>query len=252
MNNSVSQPPGPAPGPVVVRSTNLPAAQDYHDYREVLRYDFMYCCAYCTMTEAEGGAVRFTIDHYEPRSARPDLASDYGNLFWACDVCNGMKGDLVPPPAARQAGIRFFRIDQDISDDHFTLDGLRLKHRTKIGDFTIDYVELNRQSLRRLRHIRSRLDECEKFVREGIYALKGSHIDRLPSDVKGRVFTAIMQAARLGDRLADDIDDLLRKSAKSDLIDPDPESAERAVERRKRMTELQGIFAGKWRGRQFD
>jgi hypothetical protein len=240
------------PVPVVVRSTNLPSAKDYHDYREVLRYDFLHCCAYCTMSESEGGAIRFTIDHYEPRSAHPELANVYENLFWACDECNGRKGDLVPPPAARQAGLRFFRIDRDIADDHFELDGLRLKHRSTIGDFTIEFVDLNRQGLRRLRDIRRRLDECERFVREGIYALKESQIDRLPLDDRRRVFTAIMRAARMGEQLADEIDVLLRKSAKSDLIDPDPESADRANARRQRMAEHQATFAGKWRGRNFD
>jgi hypothetical protein len=235
--------------PLVERATIVPKVDNYQEYRELLRYDFLHSCAYCTMSEAEAGAVRFTIDHYEPRTARADLISTYDNLFWACDECNRRKGDLTPPPKARAAGIRFFRVDQDIAEDHFRLEGLLLKHRTSIGDFTIEYVDLNRQALKRLREIRCRLAECEQFVREGVYALKGSQIDRLLPDVRGRVFTAIMRAARLGDQLADEIDGLLREAAKSKLIDPDPQSEERAASRKERMKRLQGLFEGSWRGR---
>jgi len=237
------------PLPTVERTTNVPAADDYLDYRELLRFDFLHACAYCTMSESEGGAIRFTIDHYEPRSARPDLATVYGNLYWACDQCNLRKGDLTPPPKARAAGIRFFRIDEDLADDHFRLDGVLLRHKSDIGDFTIEFVDLNRQGMRRLRDIRRRLVECDKFVQEGIHVLRHSQIDRLPQEERKRVFSAIMRAAKIADQLADDIDQLLRKAAKSDLIDPDPGSEERAAARSERMKELRGLYAGKWRGR---
>jgi hypothetical protein len=251
VNNANLPKQGAPASPIVVRSNNLPQAKEYQDFREVLRYDFLHSCAYCTMSESEGGAVRFTIDHYEPQSARPDLENDYNNLFWACDECNSRKGDLTPPPSARQAGIRFFRIDQDIIEDHFELSGARLKHRSPVGDFTIEYVDLNRQALRRLRDIRRRLAECDKFVQEGVFALKSSRIDRLSLKDRGHVFTTIMTAARVAEQLADGIDKMLRDIAKSELIDPDPESAERATDRKRRMKELKSLHDGEWRGRDF-
>jgi len=243
--------PAKAQAPAIVRSANVPALDRYNDYKAYLRYDFLHCCAYCTVSEAEAGAVRFTIDHYEPKTARADLINEYSNLMWCCDECNMLKGDLTPPDIARAAGIRFFRPDHDIGVDHFELDGLLLKHQSKIGDFTIDYIDLNRLALRRLRTIRRRLLDCEKFVQEGIYALRRAHIDRLPHGLRGRVVTAIANAAKLGEQLAREIDNILRDFAKSELIDPDPESAERAADRKKRMKEHMGLFAGKWRGRDF-
>ena len=54
---------GDAARPLVVRS-NPPQGENYNEYKEILRYDFFYTCAYCTMMEAEAAAVRFTIDHY--------------------------------------------------------------------------------------------------------------------------------------------------------------------------------------------
>jgi uncharacterized protein (TIGR02646 family) len=194
--------------PAIVRSTNVPVVDSYNDYKPYLRYDFLHCCAYCTVSEAEASAVRFTIDHYEPKTARADLTNDYSNLMWCCDECNMRKGDLTPPDNARAAGIRFFRPDQDVSEDHFELDGLLLKRQSTIGDFTIDYIDLNR-ALRRLRDIRRRLVDCEKFVQEGVYALRRAHIDRLPRELKGRVATAVANAAKLGGQLAIEIDDII-------------------------------------------
>jgi hypothetical protein len=201
------------------------------------------------MSESEATAIRFTIDHYEPRSARPDLEKEYSNLYWCCDECNLRKGDITPPDNARAAGYRVFRVDEEISSDHFELHGLLLKRRSNVGEFTIDVADLNRSSLRRLRDLRLRLVECDAFVSEGIAALRRSNIDRLKPDVRGRAFTAIMRTAQMAEQLADDIDDHLRMAAKSSLIDPDPESAERAADRRERMKTLKGLFEGTWRGR---
>ncbi|WP_315728840.1 HNH endonuclease [Bradyrhizobium sp. SZCCHNS2015] len=237
--------------PIVIRSENVPALDNYNDYKSYLRYDFLHCCAYCTIAESEAGAVRFTIDHYEPRSARPDLACEYNNLMWSCDECNIRKGDLVPPSNARAAGFRFFRADSDVTDDHFLLDGLRLKHISPIGEFTIDFLDLNRQGLRKLRELRRRLSECEEFVRSGVYALRHAHIDRLPQEMKGKVATAIARAQKLGEQIAGEIDEILREFARSTLIDPDPDSAERAEERKQRLKQLKSIEPGKWRGREF-
>jgi hypothetical protein len=225
---------------------------DYNGYKQYLRYDFLHCCAYCTTAEAEAGAVRFTIDHYEPRTARPDLVNEYKNLMWCCDECNMRKGDLVPPPKAREVGIRFFRPDQDIAADHLELRGLLLRHRSSIGEFTIDFVDLNRLALRKLRDLRRRLFECDQYVQQGIYALRRAHIDRLPQQLKGEVYTAVLRAAKLGERLSDHIDKVLRDFAKSELIDPDPASAERAAERLKRIKELRSLYPGEWRGREHD
>jgi hypothetical protein len=71
---------------LVTRSA-VPTDMKYPGYRQHLRCDFFFSCAYCTMTEAEAQAIRMTIDHYEPRGARPDLENDYANLMYACDTC---------------------------------------------------------------------------------------------------------------------------------------------------------------------
>jgi HNH endonuclease len=86
-----------APSSLVVRSVVEPV-EHYDEYRQVLRFDFFYSCAYCTMTESEARGIRFTIDHYEPQSARRDLVNEYSNLLYACDTCNIRKGNRCPSP----------------------------------------------------------------------------------------------------------------------------------------------------------
>ena len=143
-------------GPLT-RSVVPPTGLRYGEYRQHLRRDFYYSCAYCTMAETESHGMGFEIDHYEPRTAAPHLEDDYGNLLYACETCNNMKGDRCPPPKARADGHPFFRPDQDIYDEHFQTRNSLVESETNVGKFSIDFLELNRLSLRTLREIRARL-----------------------------------------------------------------------------------------------
>ncbi|WFU23140.1 hypothetical protein QA649_34430 [Bradyrhizobium sp. CB1717] len=231
---------------LVVRSV-VPALSDYSEYRPFLRRDFFHSCAYCTMSEAEAQAIRFAIDHYEPRNARPDLVHHYGNLMYCCDECNLRKGDRSPPASAREDGYRFFRPDTDEHSDHFDLSGLRVNSKSKIGEYTIEALDLNRMALRRLRELRKRLLECEDAVAKGIMALRGAHLDRLPQHLKGSINRSIARAQTVAESMAVEIDNVLRSFAKSDLIDDDPESQERAKERAAKLGAIMVLHPGSWR-----
>src|SRR5690242_12105740 len=117
---------------IVTRSPVEPGRR-YTEYRQSLRRDFFYSCAYCSMTEFEAQSIRMTIDHYEPRNERRDLENDYSNLMYACSVCNERKGDRCPPPEARKDGKRFFRADVETRPDHFEVDGVIIKSKTNVG-----------------------------------------------------------------------------------------------------------------------
>lgn len=199
------------------------------------------------MSEAEAQAIRFTIDHYEPRSARSDLEDEYSNLMYACDECNTRKGDRCPPDNARANGYRFFRPDVDVYQEHFGKNGIRLKHKTTVGEFTIDAIDLNRQTLRRLREIRQRLTECDRFVVEGILALRNFHIDQLPPHVKSQAVDTIRRAVKIAETMANDIDEMLRQHAKSSLDGEDEEASDRAAERASRLRNLAALYPGNWR-----
>ena len=238
---------------VVLSRSNVQTGLRYLEYRAVLRYDFYYSCAYCTIAEAEAHGIRFAIDHYEPRNARNDLVDDYLNLMYACDPCNELKGDLCPPPSARVVGDRFFRPDQDIRDEHFDLRDWRLEPRTSVGKFTIEVLYLNRKSLRQIRQMRTRLTECARYVQEGIASLSRFPLDRLPSNIKARAQQLIKDAIHRDAELVDSVDSLLRAFAKSAVLGGE-ETPEEIEEKEKRIQELKGyttLHPVKWRHRSY-
>ncbi len=234
------------PGPLVRRSA-APADQKFAEYRQYLRYDFFYSCGYCTISQAEAQALRFTIDHYEPRGARPDLEHEYSNLMYSCDQCNTLKGDRCPPASARADGYRFFRPDHDIYQEHFQNNGIRIELTSNVGYYSIQALDLNRLALRRLREIRERLTKCDRLVAEGVFGLRNFHIDKLSQSIKGKALGAISRATDIANRIPDEIDTMLREHARSPLVDPDPEAASRAEERASKLEDLPALYPGKWR-----
>lgn len=66
---------------------------DYESYREWLRDEFCFRCAYCLKRETWGRVTGdFELDHIEPQSVHPEKALDYLNLIYACRTCNLIKG----------------------------------------------------------------------------------------------------------------------------------------------------------------
>jgi 5-methylcytosine-specific restriction endonuclease McrA len=231
---------------LVVRST-VPANLEYGEYKPYLRVDFWHSCAYCTLSEAEARAIRFTIDHYEPKEARKDLVNEYSNLMYACDVCNIRKGDRYPPVEARKGGHRFFRPDQDIRSDHFERSEIYLREKSNVGYYTIQALDLNRASLRRVRELRARLSECDQYIVEGITALRAFPADTLPTEIRAKALRKIKEAMNVAEDLSAAIDSVLRDFAKSPLVDPDGDAEERAKERAKQLQELEAMYPGSWR-----
>lgn len=66
---------------------------EYDRYREVLREDASYSCAYCTITESESPGATFNIDHFRPKKLFPNLIVNYENLRYSCPRCNSYKRD---------------------------------------------------------------------------------------------------------------------------------------------------------------
>jgi 5-methylcytosine-specific restriction endonuclease McrA len=235
----------------LIKRSEVTKGLPYNEYKKPLRYDFYYSCAYCTLTECEAEAIRFTIDHYEPQTSRADLVNEYENLMYCCDECNTRKGDRSPPETARQEGYRFFRPDKDLRDEHFELKGIRLAHKSNTAYYTIEALDLNRQTLRRLRELRQRLTSCDLYVAEGITALRNLSVDQLPVQIKAQAARAIRSALQTADALTEKIDDLLRSAAASHVVgtNDDGDATAREKERMDRLKQLEGMYPGKWRGR---
>ncbi len=243
--------PAIAGGDLVLRSSDVPLGRPYGEYKPWLRHDFFFSCAYCSMSEAEAQAIRFTIDHYEPKKARPDLVNEYDNLMYCCDECNERKGDRCPPDSARADGHRFFRSDHDYWQEHFNRNGVRLEPVSKTGSFTIDAIDLNRLALRTLRGIRERLAQCNEQISQGVSALKRTPIDRLPPQIRARAVQYINEAVKVDQNLIKAIEHVLREAAKSPLLEQElgPELEERMRDRQARLKETEALHPGIWRTR---
>ena len=234
----------------IVRRSPVAPGLPYIEYRPTLRHDFYYACTYCTIFETEAHGIGFSIDHYEPVSAREDLENDYNNLMWACTPCNTLKGDRCPPDDARAAGFRFYRPDEDVHEVHFEAKGIRLEPRTNIGYYTIEAVDLNRHALLRMRKLRQDLFQLGELVTHGVAALKRVQLDRLPPDVRGRAWVAIKRMEGVAEGVEKQIDTVLREFGRSHLMDSDGRTQQEIADRLSELKKIQGLFpGGSWRGR---
>jgi len=232
-----------------VHRSQVGTVRHYNEYKEQVRVDFVYSCAYCTISEAEAMGISFTIDHYRPRISHPQLENSYDNLIYCCRECNTRKGDRDPPESAQEAGVRFFRPDRDVRPEHYSVNDVQLVAETDIGTYTVEAIDLNRAQLCRLRNIRRRFAACDEYVAEGIDALRKFRIDNLPPDARVRALKARDKIIGLVDNLKTDMDELLRDNARSGLLDVDPDAEKRFRERTVKLRGYEALFPGTWRGR---
>jgi len=167
--------------------------------------------------------------------------------MYACDECNSRKGDRCPPVEARNDGHRFFRPDQDVRSEHFERSEIYLREKSNVGYYTIQALDLNRASLKRVRDLRSRLSECDQYIVEGITALRQFPADTLPVPIRASALAKIKEAMGVAEDLSMAIDSVLRDFAKSPLVDPDGDAELRAKERAKQLQELEAMYPGSWR-----
>ena len=207
--------------PVVVRSTPTPCT-NYEDYREPLRHDFWHSCAYCSVAESEARGIGFQIDHYYPKDTYPHLKASYSNLMWSCQRCNRDKSNYPPKDGPYNEDCYVIRVDQDHPANHFELEGDELHYLTPTGEFNITQLDLNRQSLKQVRRVRTRLWRAREICAFGISELRSTRIDRLSPKERGKF---LKLKKELGDDFAslkNALDDYIRNAARSILLDPDP------------------------------
>ena len=137
---------------IFTRSVPPRRYRDYTRYRELLRRDFQYRCAYCLIHEFHnGGAANFAIEHHRPQRgpfARPDLASAYTNLYWVCAECNQNKADAWPTPQQEAQGFRWIDPCEAWGDHelHWQIfsDG-EIQWLTPAGEYTVKGLMLHRR-----------------------------------------------------------------------------------------------------------
>lgn len=88
--------------------------KNYQDYKDWLRDEFSFRCAYCLTRETwyPSGQAAFSVEHVLSRSTHPHLELAYDNLVYACLRCNSSKQDrmtLDPTTTALAGHVRVGR-----------------------------------------------------------------------------------------------------------------------------------------------
>lgn len=229
---------------VVIRS-NVEAKSNYRDYVDLLRFDFWYACAYCTLCESEALGIGFEVDHYIPRKHHQDLINDYSNLMWSCRHCNRHKSDFFPNTEQISKGHVILRPDKDDPSEHLEIDNYNLKGKSQTGEFNIDKLNLNRLPLQRLRELRNRFYKASDYIAFGVQHLASIKLDLirnpdqrlLLSDIKRKI-------ADKSDDISEYADKLIRDFARSPLLGLDPEKKERSKRRREYLRSQEVIDSG--------
>lgn len=208
--------------PVVVRR-NVPVRADYSEYRQDLRFDFWYACAYCSIAETEALGIGFHIDHYVPHTVDSTLKHAYSNLMWGCARCNRNKTNYFPNATQTQMGYVIIRVDQDDPRRHYQLNGEELKDLTPTGNFNILMLNLNCLEHKRLRRLRKRLWNAQCIIANGIVGLFDLRLDELPQKIRPHLQRLREQTAEDLTGLEDDLGAIIRALSHSELLDPDPD-----------------------------
>ncbi len=86
---------------VAARKLNPPHPFDWRSqacYREIRRQLSAMTQAHCAFCDgAIGVESRETVEHFRPKSAFPDLAYEWNNLFPCCDMCQSNKREMFDP-----------------------------------------------------------------------------------------------------------------------------------------------------------
>ena len=113
---------------------------NYPSFKPWLRDEFYFRCVYCLCRERweANGHHGFSADHIQPRAIRPELASDYDNLLYACVTCNSARQDnQLPVEPSRESLNKHLQMTCDGSIEPLTDQGAQL----------IEICQLNRAAL---------------------------------------------------------------------------------------------------------
>jgi hypothetical protein len=213
--------------PAVVLRSPVTDGRRYAAFREILRWDFWFSCAYCSLSEAEAAGIGFEIDHFLPQKHAG--TDEYVNLMWACRTCNGTKLATWPTPEQLAKGFRFVRPDEENPADHYELDGVQVRGTTQAGRYSEAVLDLNRKLLRQIREIRSRIYESSRQVLAGLQALEHARVDKIAPEKRQSYLESKDRIKAQWGLLLEECEDAIdvRAINRSELIDPDPDRVKR-------------------------
>jgi hypothetical protein len=162
--------------------------------------------------------------------------------MWSCQKCNRYKSDYSPDADDLKNGHIILRPDKCDPRDHIEPDGVMVKSKTRTGEFNIQWLDLNRKQLKRLREYRERFWNASNYVAFGIHELLSLKLDRvLPRNrlLFQRIRQHVMDRNK---QVSGSIDMLIKEFAHSKLLNGDPEKMERLKRRKKYLNDQKAII----------
>jgi hypothetical protein len=135
----------------LIKKAAPPVGGTYKDWKGQLADEGGHQCVYCTIHEAGFGGYRnFHVEHFRPRRHFPLLTDQYGNLFYACAICNSLKGDDWP--CGSRLGPHIACYPDPSRTSYADVLGVRWTTgralgRTRAGRFVLERLYLNRPQL---------------------------------------------------------------------------------------------------------
>lgn len=171
-----------------------PSYRTVESYRPYLRKISNYSCAYCNISEAESSGATFNIDHFRPQAIFSNLATECTNLRYSCPRCNSYKSDnwiSVEEGCCRDCDVctkhvcqtdvsRFIDVLKEDPSEIMRLGDdykIYVYSGSKVAQYTIDYLRLNRAQLIRLRYVREFMDKWEQSLKDKLAEVQQNEED---------------------------------------------------------------------------
>ena len=177
---------------------NFPLIGNYKSWKKELRNEGKKQCVYCAITEsAFGGYRNFHVEHFRPKGRFKDRTNDYGNLLYACAVCNTFKGDDWPKDDplddVSSLDVMAYPCPMKLNlSDILDVDGDGIvTSKYTAGAYLIERVYLNRPHLIRMRRLSGIRKELIDITREVARLMQGLV---LGANLSGRTGSAMANA----------------------------------------------------------
>jgi len=153
---------------------HAPEQGKFDTYRDCLRWEFGFSCAFCLLHEADlfAGGIAGTgltwIEHRNTQKDAPEQANWYRNCFYSCRFCNQARASR---PLVDRAGRTLIDPMSAAWGKHFALEGAEMSVRhpaDRDASYTYEAYDLGDPRKRKLRDARREsLENARRIVRDG-------------------------------------------------------------------------------------
>jgi hypothetical protein len=146
----------------IERTHSPKQATRYRQFRDCLRWEFGFTCAFCLLHEADlvfagiDGSGMTQIEHFKRQKTHPRDILNYENCFYICIYCNRDRG--IKPHLTGTKDKKLLNPCDNTWANHFELQDhhLNTKSDDVDGNYTLDTYNLNNPIKVKLRKIRQK------------------------------------------------------------------------------------------------